>query len=601
MGDFLLDFRSEKNAASFASAGDFLRFKPYVSLQTFSQPGFSLSVSTVENPVLWGPYESGDLFVSLTGRIALTESQWREAESVEGAGGLAAKWIAREFRLNGARALTALNGNFCLIAWDRCQGKLFLVTDPAGAFPVFRSIKAGQLAFSSHPDALAIATDETQNWDDTSLAEFAYGGVVSPPYTYYRQIRTVSQGSIITVSLQNNTAPEERTYYELEFRPEPKFSEADLAVELASALAASVAKRSLPRLGLTALALSGGLDSRTILAAVKDRSQLFTFCCFDAENYEFKVAREIADTTGVKLIPIARSFDYYAENASLGVRISGGMGSFANNHFLGVASQLRELGTENFLTGCYCDYLFKGLVLNRRAGGLFGREELAPYDETYYFSQYRVQPEALKAIRERWLERFPSEVRTGTDNSAIFNLEKKRTFPLWHEGDNAQRLVPQRILNSFLPFADRELLDVYCKIPYRYKLNRSIFKKAAARLCGEALARIPDANTGAAIEASLAREAVSSEVLRVKRKIRRLRPSIATETSWPDWEHYVPNSAILRELWRRPNPAAEDLFRRVLLPEDTRSDIADYKGRALFQGVQLLNLKLWFAQRCSNG
>lgn len=600
MGDFILDLRPEPKRAALSQAAAFLKFQPHVQITHFSHATFSLILSSVDNPQLWGPYENEHLIVALTGRIALDEAQWQDADKLQGAGGLAAKWIAHQYLSAGVKAITSLNGNFSLVLYDRREEKLFLVTDPAGAFPVFQSIAAGQSVFSSHPDALAIATDETQNWDETSLAEFAFSSLVTPPYTYYRNVRSVAEGTLLTFSLRHNASAQEQSYFKLTFQPQSNQSEADLAEELAFALTRAVTKRALPRLGPTTLALSGGLDSRTILAAVKDRSQLFTFCCFNEENFEFRIAREIADAAGVKLVPIARSFDYYAENAALGVRISGGMGSFANNHFLGVAPHLRELGAENLLTGCYCDYLFKGLVLNRHSRGLLGREELAPYSDKYYFSQYRLRPEPLEAVYQRSAIRFPNEIRTGTDDASVFELEKRRTFPLWHEGDNAQRLVPQRVLHNYLPFADRDLLEVYCKIPYRYKFNRSIFKKAAARICGPALTRISDANTGAPVDATLRREAFSAEMLRVKRKLRRLRPTIATDTSWPDWEHYVPNSVMLRDLWRMPNPAADDFFRRVLLPEDIRKEPADYRGRDLFQVVQLLNLKLWFAQRCSS-
>lgn len=601
MGDFLLDLRKERPLPLLSKAGAFLRFLPCVSLEVHSFPSFSLILSSVDNQALWGPYDDGELFVALTGRIALSDVEWLDAEKLPGSGGLASRWIAHQFRSTGENAITALNGNFSLVLYDRRGDKLFVVTDAAGAFPVFKCITPGKLVFSSHPDALAIAVEENQNWDETSLAEFAFSSLVTPPYSYYRSINSISAGTLLTFSLANNSTPKETSYFNLAFQPHPDRSENDLAEELACALSAAVNKRALPRLGLSALALSGGLDSRTILASVKDRSQLFTFCCFDEENFEFRIARQIAVAGGVKLVPLVRSFDYYAENASLGVRISGGMGSFANNHFLGVAAHLRELGAENLLTGCYCDYLFKGLVLNRHSRGLLGREELAPYHEKYYFSHYRLRPEILRAVRQRWSIRFPDEIRHSKDDSTVFELEKRRTFPLWHEGDNAQRLIPQRILHSYVPFADRDLLDVYCKIPYRYKFNRSIFKKASALICGAALTRIPDANTGAPVDATLGRETFSGELLRVKRKLRRLRPTIATDTSWPDWEHYVPHSSMLRDLWRMPNPAADDFFRRVLLPEDIRKEPADYRGRDLFQAVQLLNLKIWFSQRCSSG
>lgn len=598
MGDFLIDLRPAPARTSLEGAAAFLKFHSDVRVNTTSCPEFSIVQSSIDDPVLWDSFDSGGLFVAIAGRVALEASEWDAAAHEPIAGGFAARWIAREYKARGEAALKRLNGNFVVALVDRGAGRLFIITDPGGAFPLFHSVRPGASVLGTHPDALAIAAGEDRNWDETSLAEFAYASLVTPPYTFYRNIRSIPGGMLISASLDQPSNLRQDSYFDLTCKIEPAASEADLADEFAAAFRRAITRRTLPLLGPAAVALSGGLDSRAIVAAAPERGHLFAFCCFDEENFEFSIAREIARSAGIKLVPIPRGFDYYAENAELGIRVSGGMGTFANNHFLGVAPDLRELGAENLLTGCYCDYLFKGLALNRRHRGVLGREELGPYSDQYYFTHNRLLPEPLEAVRERWRERFPQAIRASRDAAAVFELEKLRTFPLWHEGDNAQRLVPQRLMHGCLPFADRELLEFYCKLPYKFKLNRSFFKKAASRICGPALTAIPDANTGAPLDASLPREAVSAAILRAKRKLRKLRSTIATDASWPDWEYYAPRSNQLREFWSRPNPAADELFPRFLLPSDIRRNPADYTGQDMFFFVSLLNLKLWLSQRC---
>jgi hypothetical protein len=109
--------------------------------------------------------------------------------------------------------------------------------------------------------------------------------------------------------------------------------------------------------------------------------------------------------------------------------------------------------------------------------------------------------------------------------------------------------------------------------------------------------RIPDANTGAALDASALGAFIAAQRMRLSRRLRRFRQSIATEESWPDWEYYVPHSATLKELWTRPNPIATDLLTRIVGAENMHRLPSDYTGDKLFLFVSMLSLKIWLDQR----
>jgi len=96
-----------------------------------------------------------------------------------------------------------------------------------------------------------------------------------------------------------------RRYFELSLQPGGG-GEADLAAELAGALRNAVRRRTLPRLGRTAVALSGGLDSRTILACVENKDLTFAFSCYNQPNREFEVAQAIAGALEVPFKPWQR-------------------------------------------------------------------------------------------------------------------------------------------------------------------------------------------------------------------------------------------------------------------------------------------------------
>jgi hypothetical protein len=145
---------------------------------------------------------------------------------------------------------------------------------------------------------------------------------------------------------------------------------------------------------------------------------------------------------------------------------------------------------------------------------------------------------------------------------------------------------------------DRGVLEVYRRIPSKMKLNRSVFLKASRRLLeGSRLLRIPDANTGAPLDASGLREAVSYQWLRVKRKAAALRPRLGSDGSWPDWQYYLGHSPRLAEMWRRPNEQAEELVRQTMGWKSMPNEASDFGDGRVFLFVSMLTMKLWLEQR----
>jgi asparagine synthase (glutamine-hydrolysing) len=538
--------------------------------------------------------------VSVVGRPVFDKCEWNRPRCDGGSGGVAAAIFYRQYERDGTAALERLNGNCLLIVHDAARSLVHLVTDYCGVVPAFEFVSAEGRLYCSHPDVLAEACGERNRLDESSMAEFILSGTVTPPFSYYERIRAVDSGTIFTFRLSGDRpeAPVKRRYFEFAYVGDPAVTESDLADRLAAALHRAVERRMHPLLGTSALGLSGGLDSRVVLACVPDRRQALAFTCYDEPNREYKTAEAIAKVLSVPFIPVRRGYDYYANNAAQGVRMSAGMGTFANNHFLGVIPHLKSKGVQNLLTGCYCDYLFKGLPLNRRFHSLTRREELGPFRHEFYFDHFPGSGALARRARERWESRVPSELRKQDSPATVFQIEARRTFPLCYEGDNQQRVVPQRVIGWCPPFLDRDVIETYCRTPYYFKLNRSLFRKVTLALPPQLLT-IPDSSTGAALDASAAWEWARAKQIRLWRKCRRTFRAAASDESWPNWPHYVRHSPRLDALWKRPNPDAMDLFRRVLGPSALPHDVGVLKRDRPFLFVGLLTIKLWLDQRMS--
>jgi len=606
MGDFLLDLRHRNLRCEQAES---MRFFPDMVVDRIVRDSFTLFVTRTGSDRLWAPFESRDgIVIALAGRVALSRSEWEGGSRVEGSGGLACKAIYQAYRERGIEGLSSVSGGFAIHVYDQLQKIYYLVNDRGGAFPCYSAIASDEV-ICSHPDVLAeligrvgdSSAGTPDAWDLTSMAQFISTGVVSFPYSYYRQVVALDFGCIHSFELGRPGAPRRSTAryasWQVEFLSND--TEDEIADRLADAMVASSRRRTLPILGRTAIALSGGLDSRTILCAAERHDNLLSFCAFDKQNSEFRYAKSIADSLGVKLIPFERGFDHYADNAEMGVRISGGMGELVSNHFLGFRDRLNQLGVENLVTGCYLDYLFKSLALDSREAGVLRRERFREFSFQTYLPHFSVAPRFAPAVHARLDTLFPEADRKASDSAARARNAMRRIFPLYHEGDNAQRLIPQRVMGWYSPSVDPAMLELCRTTPPEMKLNKRLFRKAVQRVCGEVVSRIPDNNTGLPLSASAFRVGLNRYRIALRNRVERHRGRMATEESWPNWRYYVRTSKKLRSLWQRPNPLARELISE-LCEEPFRENGTSYCDRPTQYFMRLLTLKLWLDQRSTH-
>lgn len=606
MSDFLLDFRdADTRRKSAHRASSLLKFCDDTQVKVFERDCFTLVLTRVDDLSLWDPYQraspKGDLLIALAGRIALDQSLWDVAGEMDEPGGLACKVIGKMYEEGGVDALAELNGNFMAFVYDAQAARFHLVTDRCGMYlGYWKEAAQDSLVYGSHPDVLASVLGESQDWDMTSLAEFLMTGRVTFPYTYYRNIRGLSPGCIYTFALKDRAVSCEapRLYFHFGFKIDPKIAEWELAEDLAASFNKAVKRRTLALLGRVGVGLSGGLDSRALLSAAGVGEHIRAFTLFDVENSEFSVAKDVAAACGVQMIPIQRDAEYYGRTAELGTRISGGTGCITCNHYLGARERLNEIGIRNILTGCYCDYLLKGLALNTVETSISRLQKLADFQFEFYEPCAWFDVSSREAVLSRLKTTFPEAAKERLSEQDWLEVERKRTFPLAYEVDLAQRVIPQRVMPWYPPIVDNDIIDTYLRIPSRFKLNGSLFRKMLMILCPEKLCRIRDCNTGVAVNGSWPNQVLHrySSLLRNRlgEKVLGRKPPTG---SWPNWRHYFRDSKLIQSLWIRPNPAARELFIGVVGQHNYHEAVQDYLGADLALFIRLLTLKIWIDQR----
>jgi asparagine synthase (glutamine-hydrolysing) len=605
MSDLLIDFSPARGEHSVAAA-DHFRFFPDIAVSKYAFGPFDLVVSREDDWTYWGPSATSDetIFAAMAGRIAFDRPLWDRHISRSGyhglKGGIASSAIASIYLDEGIKGLERLNGAFVVVLYDREKKKVFLITDRCGMYPLFQVRAAGGgCIYGTHPDVLAAVAESSGDIDPTSLAEFLITGKVSFPHTYYKNITGLEPGSVHTIDLKGNGEGKARSekYFELTFHFDPGASEWDLAEELAGAFRNAVSRRTDRRFGRSAISLSGGLDSRALLCAAPQEDNVRTFCFFDEENLEYRVAKAIAKEVGVLLIPMRRTYDHYGDNAEPGIRISGGMGDFGNNHFLGFRSIFRESGIENVLAGFYCDYFFKGLLLDRDKNRLLGAYRLSGFRHETYMPLLWFDTPYAGDVRERLYSQMPGDIREDNTEVGFLAREAKRLFPLSMEPDNMETTVPMRTIGWYLPIVDNDIVDTYLKIPARHKVNGTMYSKMVYRLCGKAVSNIINVNTGARVNAPAAAVLFHKYSRFVRKKITKESAGMKTEESWPNWDYYLHNSEKIKTLWSDPEPETRELITCIVGKDPWRMPIRNNTDVDLKCFLRILTMKIWLERR----
>ncbi|MGE0704947.1 MAG: hypothetical protein AB7F99_10860 [Vicinamibacterales bacterium] len=545
------------------------------SVVTMDGPGWSCAWVGHDDPRLFGPAcdpETGVRIIA-SGRVAFDESEWTRAERLDRFnGGLANRLLVEAYLERGVAGIERHNGPAVLLVVDPRVQTLHAFTDHFGYHPFFmhRHEDTDGAILATSPDAIADDPRVRATRDPVAVAELLSAWRITPPHTPYREITSAGAAAHWTWNLRDRCVAH-RTYWK-PFEQEP-FQTLDAAAEeLAGAVRDAVHRRTLPRLGPVVCYASGGMDSRAILFSAAAPEQMTALNLYDVPNKEADIARRLAVAAGVAYRGVARDTDYYPAWLTEGARLSAGMTSAEDNHFLGTRELVTGLGARTVTTACTTDWLFKGYGLEKRYAQVLGRNipiKVFTNERADGFlpNWPRPVPAAFRdAVRERidaWFDGLPRVLKTDRDR---LRVEDRRVRPASYavsvSGPLMYRAFPY---DTFL--ADRAVAECYSRSRAEWKLNADLWARAVQRICAGAQ-DIEDANFGWRIGLSVPAKLAAFGAGWIGRRLRpsRLDPEgLATEGSWPNLGWYTRHSPTLRALW-------------TSTPEDVRQLIAEAWG-----------------------
>lgn len=406
-----------------------------------------------------------------------------------------------------------LEGSFILVIYDIKKGRIIVANDQHGLRPLYFTKNDDRYIFSS--EVKAILKDETfkKEIDHEAVADFFAFGRILGQKTFFKEIKAVPPGSMM-IWFQGKLS--ERKYWDFKFgeNTNSAFGHNSYVDNLVNLFRKAAQKRTRGKCRL-GIFLSGGLDSRTVAAAVKNEVQkLSTFTYGIKGGDEANIAQTVAKNIGAEHHFVELRRDFLAEYAEKAIYYTDGMLLCAHIWWMNLLPKVRE-DVDVIFHGTSLDILL-GTYLSRVAGGssiesvsriflerevskansevflglLFSGQnnlissKMAPlfYSENYY---QRVKDYPFRSFKQSFERNGGIDPVSCTD---YFFLESLARLHL------SLVMVRNYVEDRFLGF-DKDFFDFALTIPTKLRFGYRLYYQFLTRLAPD-VARLPYQRTG---------------------------------------------------------------------------------------------------------
>lgn len=448
---------------------------------------------------------------------------------------LLARLIERD---SSFRTLGEIDGFFSAVIFDPQKNKLFLVTDRYGLRHLYWTHHGDGVAWSSEVKAFLELPRFSSTVDRIALEQFLDIGYLLNDRTWFEDVKLMDSGSVLECDLRDGSTKQHRYWWwnEIHQREETEITD-DLIDEMGDLFVRAVRTRCRidERVGLT---LSGGLDSRAILASMPASADPLEAVTFGrAESIEVQIAAMAAQVRGAR-----HQIESINEGNWLDDRIAGvwwSDGQFDIQHMHGIESRttIRNVADIN-MNGYAGDLIVGGSYLN----GAFRDRSRSRREATAEFMG--CDPARLEGFEA--CEAHPS--------SDIYFLQNRvRRFT--HHGIKLGGIHYE----TRKPFYDNALIEFAYGLPDHLRRDGTLYQRMLLRRFPDYFRNIPYYAYGVPIGSSKFRRRISRWRRKIKASLNRRMRHLGRHIGKPDqttdyetWFHQEPARLILSDVLRNP-------------------------------------------------
>ena len=430
--------------------------------------------------------------------------------------------------------LNRIDGIFSGVVFDTHKNELHIITDRYGLRPLYWTRLGNRIAWASQTKAFLALPEFAPVIDPISRDMFFSTGQLPSDRTWLKDVAPVPPATQMTFRISDGSLTQQRYWSWDEIAPlTGHHSQRELAQELGTRFRTAVEQRTT---GRTGLALSGGLDSRAILAAMPSTPQIFTFGHPDSADVRIAAQAVSVKNAPHTVLPI-HSQKWLLPRIS-GVWYADGALDLLHMHGIEHLKQQKEA----------CDICLNGAGGDGLAGAghLFHPKGLSAYLK----NKLHIQADRNTA------QHLETAFNKAGSAHAFYIDWRMRGFTI-----HGPRLGLLHGFEYRLPFLDNQVQEFLYSIPLQQKANNRLYRQMLLHTFPEYFKDIPYQATGFPISHS-------SWTVKILRRLTGLRnrPS-HTFADYANWlrqspgknlgDHILYNTSHTSKLWQR-HLAGED-------------------------------------------
>lgn len=469
--------------------------------------------------------------------------------------------------------LRRLDGIFIVIIYDATTHQVVLISDRYGLKPFYLSVAGNQLTFAPELKCFSVFKPFDLKIRKDVIDCFIGLEHLLGTTTWLEGVTLIKPAAIVTYSLREHKLTTTQYWSWSQIR-RTSLSFDDAAEQIGLLLDAANKKRFFGDYQV-GVALSGGLDSRAIVAAVHDQKPV-TYTFGLPNSQDVIVAQRVAHMANVSHTWFdIRTNDWLSERFS-GVWKTDGMLNMYHMHYSHLMNRIREIMAVN-LSGFLGDVVLGGSYMNKKGKVLADRRVDASLAE-FYYGQYAAFSDP---------------------DDSFFDIDKVDPYVMYNRGrrmigmgaEEANKTIPQR-----LPFMDTALMDFAYSLPDDFRVKSKVYDKALLQKYPEFYRTIPNAGTRVPIHerSSIVFDAVQA----FHRGIDMVKYKLGIATSYTDVYNWIKEPVAAKRIGELldvdraiyPNFTSRNFKREFLDPH------VQGKGNYMKQVMGALTLEIWLQQ-----
>ena len=423
------------------------------------------------------------------------------------------------------------NGSFAAAIYDNTEEKLTLLNDRYGLIKLFYYHDKSSFCFAPKIRPL-LKLGAKKSLRKDAIVDFFLFGYLLGDKTFFKHIYQLPPASILEVSKRGMMITK---YWDYEYDEEyDARSQEELIDELGALWQRSVERR-IKKDEKIIIPLSGGLDSRAILAAAMrctSKDNIITFTFGERGSFDFEIGKMVAEKAGVTNIPIGVEKEDFEKQYNILINNIEGMID-ATPYFPTMGyKEMKKYGSRLYI-GYMGDPIMGSHISLKMLNKKLNSEQDYIEAKNIIFEKHRLND--LKDVQGLFnpsylnIENFKySFENTLNVLKRTYNEDMPNYCAIWdykHRQDKYTMFAVFRYKEYFeysTPFLDNELIDFMLKIPPELRLDENLYKSMLLKKYPELFELPVKNNAGLRLDAGDVSLFLSRAILFIKRKTNKI-------------------------------------------------------------------------------